>query len=105
MNDNQARLLEEIKAKGRFLTDEEVVEFYNEHVRRRLCRFGFLQAPSQYKEQTYREVYDLARAFYLRAIGVLCEDGELSVCYKCDESLETYAQYISVGTMFIPDRR
>ena len=75
MNDNQARLLGEIKTKGRFLTDEEVVEFYNEHVRRRLCRFGMFQSPKQYKEQTYSEVRDLARAFYLRAIGVLCVEG------------------------------
>jgi hypothetical protein len=77
MRDNQEKLIHKIKQLGRFLTDDEIMEFYLDNVQRKTCRIGIFQTKGE--EYKYYDLKNMATSFYVRAIGRACISGKLRI--------------------------
>ena len=79
MKKNHRKLLCELKEKGRFLTEEEIIDFYVENVQRNECRLNMWAQEGQGRRESYSlaDLNCMSKSFYFRALGVLCSSGHL----------------------------
>lgn len=76
-NKSHKALATTIQRLGRLLNEDEIFNFYCDHVKRNACRYDL--RTGKYDEYEYQEVKQLATAFYYRQLGRMVHKGEIVV--------------------------